>query len=175
MDIAENIKDHVSDIEAHTTLTSDEKVWRIKHIACSTCAAVGAQPIPFADIFLLVSVQAYFAGRIAGIRGVPVSESDAMEYIKGISGMVGLGIVVEQFSIGVLKILTFGFGGMFTVVVDYAMTYAVMMVSDAYFSAKANGETLTRAQARIIWKSALREGKKKGITEKRKIETRKQH
>lgn len=174
MDVAEKIKHNVSDIEAHTALNEKEKVSRITHIACATCAAVGAQPIPFADIFLLASLQAYFASRIAAVRGVAISESDARDYIKGIFGMVGMGIVAEQFAIGVWKLVTFGFGGIFTVALDYAMTYAVMNVSDAYFSAKARGETLTRDQIKVIWKSAFREGKKKGATERQKIKARKQ-
>lgn len=175
MQVAEKVRTNIADIEEHTALNDDEKVSQITHIACATCAAVGLQPIPFADIFLLASLQAYFSSRIAAIRDVVISESDAVDYIKGISGMVGIGIIAEQIAIGAWKVLTFGLGGILTFTLDYAITYAVMKVSDAYFSARARGETLDQQQIREIWKSAYREGKKKGITEKQKVQARKRH
>lgn len=173
MQVADKVKTNIADIEEHTALNADEKVSRITHIACATCATVGIQPIPFADIFLLAGLQAYFASRIAALRGVVISESDAVDYIKGISGMVGMGILAEQVAIGLWKIVTFGMGGILTFTLDYAMTYAVMKVSDAYFSARARGETLDRARIRDIWQAAYREGKKKGVTEKQKMQARK--
>jgi len=173
MQVADKVKTNIADIEEHTALNADEKVSRITHIACATCAAVGTQPVPFADIFLLAGLQAYFSSRIAALRGVTISESDAMNYIKGISGMVGIGILVEQLAIGAWKFLTFGLGGILTFTLDYAITYAVMNVSDAYFSARARGETLDRDEIRRIWKAAYSEGRKKGVTEKQKLKARK--
>ncbi|MBL8200430.1 MAG: hypothetical protein JNK40_05600 [Chromatiales bacterium] len=175
MQVAEKVKANIADIEEHTALNDDQKVSRITHIACATCAAVGTQPVPFADIFLLATLQAYFSSRIAALRGVAISESDAMNYVKGISGMVGIGILAEQIAIGLWKLVTFGLGGILTFTLDYALTYAVMKVSDAYFSAKARGEALDREQIRSIWKSAYSEGKRKGVTEKQKMQARKRH
>lgn len=172
MEVAEKIRATVSGIEEHTAISDDEKVSRITHIACSTCAAVGIQPVPFADIFLLGGLQAYFATRVAAIRGVAITEANARDYIRGIFGVVGLGVIAEQFAIGVWKLATFGFGGAITFVLDYAMTFAVMKLADAYFSAKAEGRELSRHEARAIFRAAHREGKKKGATEKRKISAR---
>lgn len=169
MSIGDKIKKEITEIEHRTDITNEQKVSRITHIACATCAGVAIQPIPFADIFVLTPIQAYFATRIAAIRGVPVSESDASDWIKEIIGIVGMGIIAQQIAIGIWKLVTFGFGGMLTIPLVYGLTYAVMKVADAYFSAKARNEKLSEDQIRKVWKDAFRDGKKKGSDEEQNI------
>lgn len=174
MSIADKIKKEITEIEHRSDIADEQKISRITHISCATCAGVAIQPIPFADIFVLTPIQAYFASRIAAIRGVPVSESDASDWIKEIIGIVGLGIIAQQVAIGIWKIVTFGFGGLLTIPLVYGLTYAVMKVADVYFSAKARGEKLNDEQIRAIWKGAFREGKKKGSSEEQDIKARKE-
>jgi len=173
MNIGDKIKKEITGIEHRTDITGEQKVSRITHIACATCAGVAIQPIPFADIFVLTPIQAYFASRIAAIRGVPVSESDATDWIKEIIGIVGMGIVAQQIAIGIWKMVTFGLGGVLTIPLVYGLTYAVMKVSDAYFSAKARNEKLSDAQIKNIWKGAFGEGKKMGSAEEKNIKSEK--
>jgi len=163
--ITDKLKKEITEIEHRSDMTDAQKVSRITHIACATCAGVAIQPIPFADIFVLTPIQAYFASRIAAIRGVPVSESGAADWIKEIIGIVGLGIIAQQIAIGIWKLVTFGLGGLLTIPLVYGLTYAVMQVADAYFSAKARNETLSDDQIKTIWKNAFRDGKKKGSDE----------
>ncbi len=172
--VGETITKEITDIEHRTDITDEHKVSRITHIACAACAGVAIQPIPFADIFVLTPIQAYFATRIAAIRGVPVSESDASDWIKEIIGIVGMGIIAQQIAIGIWKVVTLGLGGLLTVPLVYGLTYAVMKVSDAYFSAKARNEKLSEEQIKRIWKEAFREGKKKGSDEKQSIRAKQQ-
>jgi uncharacterized protein (DUF697 family) len=172
MSIADKFKKEVTEIEHRTDINDEQKVSRITHIACATCAGVAIQPIPFADIFVLTPIQAYFASRIAAIRGVPVSESDASDWIKEIIGIVGMGIIAQQIAIGIWKIVTFGAGGLLTIPLVYALTFAVMKVSDAYFSAKAKNQRLSDEQIKAIWKGAFREGKQKGADEERNIKAK---
>ncbi len=174
MRIGDKIKKEITGIEHRTDITDEQKLSRITHIACATCAGIAIQPIPFADIFVLTPVQAYFASRIAAIRGVPVSESDASEWIKEIIGIVGMGIIAQQIAIGIWKVVTFGLGGVLTIPLVYGLTYAVMKVSDAYFSAKARNENLNDEQIKAIWKGAFREGKKKGSAEEQNVKAQKQ-
>ena len=173
MSIGDKIKNEITEIEHRTDISDEQKVSRITHIACATCAGVAIQPIPFADIFVLTPIQAYFASRIAAIRGVPVSESDAADWIKEIVGIVGMGIIAQQVAIGIWKIVTFGLGGLLTIPLVYGLTYAVMQVSDAYFAAKARNVKLTDEQIKTIWKGAFQEGKKKGSDEEQNIKARK--
>lgn len=161
MSIRDMWERQVTEIEHRTDMTDDQKVSRITHTACATCAAIAVQPIPFADIFVLTPTQAYFASRIAAIRGVPVSESDAADWIKETIGIIGLGFVAQQIAIGIWKIVSGGLGGVLTVPLVYSLTYAIMKISDAYFSAKSRNERLTNKQIKDIWKEAFREGKRK--------------
>ncbi len=173
MSIGDKIKKEVTEIEHRTDITNEQKVSRITHIACATCAGVAIQPIPFADIFVLTPIQAYFASRIAAIRGVPVSESDASDWVKEIVGIVGMAIMAQQIAIGIWKVVTFGLGGVLTIPLVYGLTYAVMKVADAYFSAKARNEKLSHDQIKKVWKNAFRDGKKKGSDEEQNIKAQK--
>lgn len=171
MEIGKRIKEEITEIEHRTDMTDDQKVSRITHISCATCAGVAIQPIPFADIFVLTPIQAYFASRIAAIRGVPVSESDASNWIKEIVAIVGMGIIAQQIAIGIWKVVTFGLGGMLTIPLVYGLTFAIMKVTDAYFSAKARNETLDEEQIKAVWKGAFSEGKRKGTAEEQGIKS----
>ncbi len=173
MSIGDKIKKEVTEIEHRTDITNNQKVSRITHIACATCAGVAIQPIPFADIFVLTPIQAYFASRIAAIRDVPVSESDASDWVKEIIGIVGMAIIAQQIAIGIWKLVTFGLGGVLTIPLVYGLTYAVMKVADAYFSAKARNEKLSDEQIKKVWKNAFRDGKKKGSDEEHNIKAQK--
>lgn len=174
MSIGGKIEKEITEIEHRTDITNEQKVSRITHVACATCAGVAIQPIPFADIFVLTPIQAYFASRIAAIRGVPVSESDAADWVKEIIGIVGMGIIAQQIAIGIWKTVTFGLGGVLTIPLVYGLTYAVMKVADVYFSAKARKETLTNDQIKKVWRDAFRDGKKKGSDEESNIKSKKE-
>ena len=173
MSIGDKIKKEITEIEHRIDITNEQKVSRITHIACATCAGVAIQPIPFADIFVLTPIQAYFASRIAAVRGVPVSESDASDWVKEIIGIVGMAIIAQQIAIGIWKMVTFGLGGVLTIPLVYGLTYAVMKVADAYFSAKARNEKLSDEQIKKVWKNAFRDGRKKGSAEEHNIKAQK--
>ena len=173
MSIGDKIKKEITEIEHRTDITNEQKVSRITQIACATCAGVAIQPIPFADIFVLTPIQAYFATRIAAIRGVPVSDSDAADWVKEIIGIVGMGIIAQQIAIGIWKTVTFGLGGVLTIPLVYGLTYGVMKVADVYFSAKARNEKMTNDQIKKVWREAFRDGKKKGSEEESNVKSKK--
>lgn len=173
MSLTEKFKEEVSQIELRTDLTTPQKIDRITTIACATCAGVAIQPIPFADIFILTPLQAYFATRIAAIRGVPVSESEASAWIKELIGLVGMGLIAQQIGIAIWKMVTFGMGGLLTIPLVYGLTYAIMRVSDAYFVAKAKNEQLSKQAIKTIWANAFNEGKNKGAAEERNLKSAK--
>jgi uncharacterized protein (DUF697 family) len=167
--IREKIRAEITEIENRSDMTDDKKVSRISHICCATCAGVAIQPIPFADIFILTPIQAYFATRIAAIRGVRMSESEAIDWVKEIIGIMGLGFIAQQLAIGVWKLVTFGAGGLLTLPLVYALSFAIMKVADAYFSGKSRGEKLSDEMIKDIWKRAFKEGKTKGQQEEDQI------
>ena len=160
--ILDKLKREIFDIEERTDLTTESKVSQITHITCAACAGVAVQPIPFADIFILTPIQAYMGSRIATIRGVPVSESEASDIIKEILGVIGMGVAAQQIAIGIWKTLIPGAGGFMTIPIIYGLSYAIMRVMDAYFAAKAARRKLTPEEIKSIWRNAKAEGEKHG-------------
>lgn len=162
LSLTERFSHEIFEIEKRSDLTTEEKVSRITHMTCAACAGVAVQPIPFADIFILTPIQAYMGSRIAAIRGVPVSESEASTIIKEILGVIGMGFMAQQIAIGIWKTLIPGAGGFMTIPIVYGLTYAIMRVMDAYFRAKAANRKLTPDEIKNIWKNAKSEGEKHG-------------
>lgn len=160
--LTDRLKREIFEIEKRTDLNSEERVSRITHISCVTCAGIAVQPIPFADIFILTPIQAYMGSRIAAIRGVPVSESEAATVIKEIIGVIGMGFMAQQIAIGIWKSLIPGAGGFMTIPIVYGLTYAIMRVMDAYFQAKAANRKLSPDEIKSMWKSAKAEGENRG-------------
>ena len=95
--IRQNLEDNITKIENRTDINDDEKVLRIVKAFSATCAAIATQPIPGWDIFPLTAIQAYMGSRVASIRGIPISESKTGEIIKEILGVVGLGMLGQNF------------------------------------------------------------------------------
>ena len=155
------VESEVFQIEHRTDLKDDEKVTKMVHYAAASCAGVAIQPIPFADIFILTPIQAYFGTRIAAIRGIPVSESEVSDQIKELIGIMGMGFMAQQLAIGVWKTVTFGAGGLLTIPLVYALSYAVMKVIARYYTAKAKGEKLSNDQVKAMFRAAYKEGKAK--------------
>lgn len=160
--VIERLKSEIFEIEKRTDLATDEKVSRITHITCATCAGVAVQPIPFADIFILTPIQGYMGSRIAAIRGIPVSESEATTIIKEILGVIGMGFMAQQIALGIWKTLIPGAGGFMTIPIVYGLTYAIMRVMDAYLEAKAANRKLTPEEIKNIWRNAKADGDRHG-------------
>ena len=158
--ILDTVKRQITDIEFRTDLTDDEKISQITHIACATCAGVAIQPIPFADIFILTPIQAYFGTRIAAIRGVPVTDARMGEIIREIFGVIGLGVTAQQLAIAAWKFIIPGGGGFATIPLVYALTYAIMKVVDLYFIYKSKGQRISDEKMKQVWKAAFKEVKK---------------
>lgn len=164
------VRANVTQIEHRADLSKSEMVQSVTHIGCAICAGVAVQPIPFADIFVLTPIQAYIASRIAAIRGVPLSEDGAKEWIKQILGIVGLGFLAQQAAIGIWKLVSmwfsFGIGAMLTVPMVYGLSYAIFRIADVWFDHRARGASLSDADVRRLWREAFREGRSRGKNHK---------
>lgn len=154
-------KSELWDIENNESLTVEKKVTQITVIGATACAAIAIQPIPFADIFILVPTQAFFASRIAAVRGVPVTKDDNIELIKQFMGIFGLGMIAQQIAIGVWKLGTFGLGSFLTIPLVFSLTYGVLSVCDFYYLNKSKGVDLTDRQLKDHFKKMKKEGKQK--------------
>ena len=154
------------DIENNDSLTTEKKVTRVSVIGATACAAIAIQPIPFADIFILVPAQAFFATRIAAIRGVPVTKEDSYELLKQIMGIIGMGMIAQQIAIGIWKLGTLGMGGLLTLPLVFSLTYGLLSACDFYYANKAKGVEVTNNELKAHFKKMKKEGAKKYKEEK---------
>lgn len=167
MKITAKIRQEITAIELREDLSHAKKISNITYIACATCAGVSIQPLPFADILLLTPLQGYFASRIAAIHGVLISENEALDWVKEIVALAGLGMLAQQLALGVWKTVSFGFGGLLSIPLVYALTYAIMKVADVYFAHKAKNEKISEAQIKAIWQQAFQQGQQRAKAQKK--------
>lgn len=150
----------LTDIESRDDLTDDKKVNQVIVIFSTTCAAIAVQPVPFADFFILTPLQAYMGARISAIRGTPLNEKEVNDLIVELMGVVGLGMVAQQIGIAAAKAFFPIFGSVATVPVVFSLTYAIGKLMDAYFVAKVEGQDLSAAQIKDVWKRAKKDGRR---------------
>jgi small GTP-binding protein len=120
----------------------------IRHSAILN-TAVGAEPIPFIDIPVLLTTQARMVLRIAAIYGEPFSARHARELISTIVGGLAFRFLGQQ---GAKLVPTLGWavaGG-----VAALGTWSMGQVAIAYFE---SGKNLSRGQMRKMYKNMLKQ------------------
>lgn len=160
--LKEKIARNLTDIESRDDLSADEKSNRIIHIFSATCAGAAAQPIPFADIFVLTTIQAYMAERLAAVRGVPMAKGSAMELVTDLAKVIGLGMVAQQVALGLYKVGLPFLAGFTTIPLVYGLTYGIGKVLDYLFIERAKGNKLSPEEIKNIWVRAQKEGMARG-------------
>lgn len=156
------IKANLTNIEARTDITDDEKANQLIHLCAATCAGVAIQPIPFADIFLLAPIQGYLAERLSAVRGVPLTEAESHEVISELLKILGLSVLAQQTALGLYKAGLPGLAGFTTIPLVYGLTFGIGKLLDSMFTAKANGKKLSADDIKAMWKAAAKERKQAG-------------
>jgi uncharacterized protein len=96
------------------------------------CAAIGAQPIPLADMPILTSLQVVMVSGIMYISGRERSLRAATEFITALGANVGAGMVLREGARAVLKFFP-GWGNVVCGMVAGAGTFAIGRAASAFF------------------------------------------
>lgn len=160
--LKEKIRHKLTDIESRDDLSEDEKSKQIINLFSVVCAGAAVQPIPFADIFVLSSIQAYMAERLAAIRGVPMAKGSAKELITDLAKVIGLGMVAQQVALGLYKTGLPFLAGFTTIPLVYGLTYGIGNVLDYLFIQRAKGKKVSPDEIKKAWAHAKKEGMAKG-------------
>jgi len=96
------------------------------------CTAIGAQPIPLADLPILTSLQVAMVSGIMYISGRERSFRAATEFIAALGANVGLGMLLREGARAVLKFFP-GWGNVVCGMVAGAGTYAIGRAASAFF------------------------------------------
>jgi uncharacterized protein (DUF697 family) len=98
----------------------------------AVCTAVGAQPIPLADMPVLTSLQVLMVSGIMYISGRERSLRAATEFMAALGANVGVGMLLREGTRAMLKFLP-GWGNIVCGMVAGAGTYAIGRAATAYF------------------------------------------
>jgi uncharacterized protein (DUF697 family) len=125
------------------------------------CTAVGAQPIPLADLPILTTLQLVMVSGIMYISGRERSMRAATEFTAALGANVGVGMVMREGARALLKFVP-GWGNVVCGMVAGAGTYAIGRSATVYFleggSLKDARRTfrLTRTKADVVRKLGRR-------------------
>ena len=98
----------------------------------AVCTAIGAQPIPLADMPILTSLQLMMVSGIMYISGRERSLRAATEFITALGANVGAGMILREGARAILKFFP-GWGNVVCGMVAGAGTYAVGRAAIAFF------------------------------------------
>ena len=112
------------------------------------CAAIGAQPIPLADLPILTALQLMMVAGIMYISGRERSLRAATEFITALGVNVGAGMILREGTRALLKFFP-GWGNVVCGAVAGAGTYAIGRAAIVYFL-----EGLTLKDARLAYLSS---------------------
>jgi len=124
----------------------------------AVCAAIGAQPIPLADMPVLTALQVLMVSGIMYISGRERSLRAATEFIAALGANVGVGMLLREGTRAMLKFLP-GWGNVVCGMVAGAGTYAIGRAAMAYFlegvSLKEAKQTYLRSRKKRSARRAL--------------------
>lgn len=110
------------------------------------CTAVGAQPIPLADLPILTTLQLVMVSGIMYISGRERSLRAATEFVGALGANVGLGMVLREGTRAALKFFP-GWGNVVCGMVAGAGTFAIGRAATVYF---IEGATLRDARRAFV-------------------------
>ncbi|MEO5754192.1 MAG: hypothetical protein ABIR38_05755, partial [Chthoniobacterales bacterium] len=110
------------------------------------CTAIGAQPIPLADLPVLTTLQLVMVSGIMYIGGRERSLRAATEFIGALGANVGLGMVLREGTRAALKFFP-GWGNVVCGMVAGAGTFAIGRAATVYF---IEGATLRDAKRAFV-------------------------
>jgi uncharacterized protein (DUF697 family) len=110
------------------------------------CAAIGAQPIPLADLPILTTLQLVMVSGIMYVSGRERSMRAATEFVGALGANVGLGMILREGTRAALKFFP-GWGNVVCGMVAGAGTYAIGRAATVYF---IEGATLKDARRTFL-------------------------
>jgi uncharacterized protein len=129
------------------------------------CAAIGAQPIPLADLPILTTLQLVMVSGIMYLSGRERSLRAATEFVAALGANVGAGMLLREGTRAVLKFFP-GWGNVVCGMVAGAGTYAIGRAAIVYFI-----EGVTLREARQAYLSSRKHGQPRRLRHRKKAET----
>jgi len=133
---------------AHDRAVQTEIAQTLVKSTTAICAAIGAQPIPLADLPVLTALQLLMVSGVMYISGRERSVRAATEFVTALGVNVGAGMILREGARALLKFFP-GWGNIVCGAVAGAGTYAIGRAAIVYFL-----EGLTLKDARRAYLSS---------------------
>lgn len=133
---------------AHDQTTQTEIAQTLVKSTTAICAAIGAQPIPLADLPILTALQLMMVSGVMYISGRERSLRAATEFVTALGVNIGAGMILREGTRALLKFFP-GWGNVVCGAVAGAGTYAIGRAAIVYFL-----EGLTLKDARRTYLSS---------------------
>lgn len=130
--------------------------------ATAICAAIGAQPIPLADMPVLTTLQVLMVSGIMYISGRERNLRAATEFIGALGANLGAAMILREGARALLKFFP-GWGNVVCGMVAAAGTYAIGRAATAYF---LEGASLKEARRRYL--KSRRKPSRLSLTDRRR-------
>lgn len=118
---------------------------RLTASTAAVCGAIGAAPIPVADLVPLTAMQIALITGIAYLSGRELSKKSAVEFLTAIGANVGIGFALREIARAVVKFVFPGGGNAVSGVVAASATWGIGEAAIAYFLDGASAEEAKRA------------------------------
>lgn len=119
---------------------------KARNICAWAGAMVAPQPIPIADIWIIMPIQYMMVRAIGNIYGYKITEQTVGE----VFAVIGGGMLGQQACLALFKFGIPGFGGLFGAGFVFAWTHGIGYAAEAYFKSgmRATKEELAEARKR---------------------------
>lgn len=147
----------VDSIAQDPSVHKETKAQLIIHATSLACAIVAIQPLPFADALLLTPIQLVMVTALNRIMGNPFEKSSLKEIITSLLGVVGWGTLAQHTILGLYKTFVPFLGGLTTIPLVYAATFALGMGAKTLIEARKSDQTISDEELRKVMEHAKKE------------------
>ncbi|MFV0557863.1 MAG: phospholipase D-like domain-containing protein [Enterococcus sp.] len=124
------------------------------------CGIVAAQPIPFADAFILTPVQLLMVRYLAHLHGLDYKENTLRDILSQIVAVVGWGYLAQQGILGLYKTVIPFAGAVTTIPLVFSATGILGYTISKYFEYVATGKDPSEAELLALKKQTARQMKR---------------
>lgn len=142
------------------SINKKTKVQMVIRTTSLVCAIIAAQPIPFADVFVLTPIQLIMTTALNKILGNPFKESSLSEILTSLLGVVGWGALAQHIILGLYKAGLPFISGLTTIPVVYAVTFGLGKCVETMIEAKNNDRKIKDTEMKKIFNDAKDAAKK---------------
>lgn len=153
--MAKELKEKLEVVFEDPSIPKDVKVKTIINATALACGIVAAQPIPFADIFILSPIQLLMVTYLSKIIGVNSSNTKPKEALVYLITCLGWGVLSQQTIIGLYKTIIPFAGAITTIPLVYMSTYALGIAAKTLLEAKKNNLDISKSELKNIQKETI--------------------